>query len=129
MHEQLRCTLCQPVINALSGMQWERFGWLFITTFSLELMRRYICLGLHGKVFKLTKEIERRKWALLTHSNTAHMHIQTHRYALEQGALCVHVLYLEYVMMMQCIYDIAYWKCHARSCQELASYRSLAFLL
>ena len=25
------------------------------------------------------------------------MQIQTHRYALEQGALCVHVLYLEYI--------------------------------
>ena len=61
--------------------------------FQSRAMRRYICLGLHGKVFKLTKEIERRKWALLTHSNTAHMQIQMHRYALEQGALCVHVLY------------------------------------
>ena len=35
----------------------------------------------------------------MTHLNTAHMQIQTHRYTLEQGALCVHVLYLEY---MQC---------------------------
>ena len=49
----------------------------------------------HGKVFKSKKVIENRKWALFTHSNTAHMHTQTHRYALEQGALCVHVLYLE----------------------------------
>ena len=37
----------------------------------------------------------------MTHSNTAHMQIQTHRYALEQGALCVHVLYLEYIPLLE----------------------------
>ena len=42
----------------------------------------------------------------MNHLNTAHMQIQTHRYALEQGALCVHVLYLEYIPTGNVIQDL-----------------------
>ena len=69
-------------------MQYKRFSCL-LPLLVYEASYGGTCLGLSFFMERCLskKDIECGKWALFTHSNTAHVHTQTHRCALEQGAL------------------------------------------